>query len=233
MTNKEFLTEHGITPDNWIKPGVIPRKGITAVLHKPGVGCTTLFCDIMAKVTRGEQWPHEDWPVRQGSVLYVPQFELSLLFLRQVLAVEPRMECVLFANAADTIDSICAAAKRLADCQLVVIDPWHPGRHNSWLKPLQKLSVDLNLGVVFSCHYREKVTDVVAEQFGSVGWCALMRSILHLTQLGGSIRRLSTLKDNLAPATKSYFTIGTDQQGFPRIKWLEDFPDSHADDTAF
>jgi len=57
-----------LSPLEWLWPGYIPKGKFTILLGKPGVGKSTLFCEIAAHVTTGKPWP-DGSACPQGNVM--------------------------------------------------------------------------------------------------------------------------------------------------------------------
>lgn len=83
----------------WLWPGRIPRGKLTVIDGNPGVGKSTLTCDIAAHVTTGRTWPDGPNRLRPGAVLMLtsedgladtvrPRVELAGGDLSQVLVLE-------------------------------------------------------------------------------------------------------------------------------------------------
>ena len=121
----------------WLWAGRVPLGMITMFAGDPKLGKSFVTLAMAAAVSRGVPLPMSDVPNRPGSTILmsaeddpnrtiVPRLEAAGADLTKVHI----LESIILANGFETlpslradVDAITAAAVRLGDCRLIVIDP--------------------------------------------------------------------------------------------------------------
>ena len=127
----------GAAPVEWLWAGRVPLGMITMFAGDPKLGKSYVTLAMAAAVSRGLPLPMGDVPNQPGSTILmsaeddpartiVPRLDAAGADLTKVHI----LESVILANGSETlpslradIDAITAAAARLGDCRLIVIDP--------------------------------------------------------------------------------------------------------------
>lgn len=65
------LSEVAMEPIEWIWPGRLPRGALTLLEGDPGLGKSTLACDLVARVSAGRGMPGSDATSSPGTVLWL------------------------------------------------------------------------------------------------------------------------------------------------------------------
>jgi hypothetical protein len=122
---------------DWLWSGRVPLGMLTLFAGDPNLGKSYVTLAMAAAVSRGLALPMSDLPNRAGSTILMnaeddPSRTIKprLTAAGADLAKIHFVESVILANGSETlpslradIDAIMAAAARLGDCRLIVIDP--------------------------------------------------------------------------------------------------------------
>ncbi len=198
MSDAAFLRMSEIMPEpvRWLWEGRIPLGKVTILQGEPGVGKSTLVYDLAARVSRGSDMPlirgHD--PVVPGNVvIYSGGDELADTVRPRLDAAEADLTRIYAADREITPENVLPLKP-----VLIVIDPFSdylglgPDRHPiDAMRSLGRLAKRTGAAVLATQSVADSQDDLAREFY------ATPRSILTLTPLGLSGRRIAVTKSNL------------------------------------
>ena len=205
---------------DWLWWGRIPRGKVTVLAGQPGLGKSQLAAFLAAKVSKGGEWPFGEGKASLGSVLIViaedgagdtvisrlkvMNADLSRIHLMDVNKLQ-RNGCRF--DLLSDINLLEQELSRLADVQLVVIDPIaavlkSPTQQRAAGDRLQELGKRFNVAIVAVSHLTKAPQSTALNQvMGGIGLVAAARAVFVIAPENGTDRRLFlTVKNNLSAA---------------------------------
>jgi putative DNA primase/helicase len=235
---------------DWLWAGRVPLGMITMFAGDPKLGKSYVTLSMAAALSRGLPLPVSDLPNRTGSTILmsaeddpartiVPRLTAAGADLAKVHI----LESVLLANGSETlpslradIDAITAAAVRLGDCRLIVIDPVSAylngidDNRNAVLRgvltPLSRLAEQIGAAVLLVSHLtKRKSTNGRHRVMGSIAYVGACRAN-HLfvpDPHDPTGRRVLMLDNggNLAPSAATLAYVIEDRGSGPRVEWSD------------
>lgn len=239
----------------WLWPGRIPLGKLTTFAGNGGLGKTFVLCDIMARVSRGNDWPDESAnklnPSRclfisgeddPDDTLVPRMIELGADLTRIAFLRTEVLDRFTLADL-DTLDR--ALAQMGSDTRFVGIDPptAYLGGVNDHknaelrglLTPLMLWAKKHRLSVVFNTHVNKPQgakVEAMMRVMGSVAWVNAMRSAyMFAKDPADQERRLFVgMKNNLGGEKKGLAYKIEPTTALARISWLGEV-DTTADDA--
>jgi hypothetical protein len=252
-----------ITPREveWLWSGRVPLGMVTLFAGDPKLGKSFVTLAMAAAESRGVQLPGGLIPERAGSVVIlsaeddpartiVPRLKAAGTDLARIHLLEsviipgdtsdpkrplPPME--RFPSLCEDVGRIEAAAARLGDCRLIIIDPvtaylggvddHRNAELRGVLTPLKQLAERLNVAVVMVTHL-SKSSGVNGKHrvIGSIAYVGVSRAnflfVRDRTDMTG--RRVLMLDNggNLAPTAPTLAYVIEDRGDGPRVEWHDD-----------
>jgi hypothetical protein len=234
----------------WLWEGRVPLGMITMFAGDPKLGKSFVTLAMAAAVSGGLPLPFGGFSTRLGSTILmsaeddpartiIPRLTAAGADLSRIHIVES----VILANGAEAlpslrvdVDAVTAAASRLGDCRLIVIDPvsaYLNGVDDSRnaalrgaLSPLKSLSERLSAGVVLVSHLTKASSSSAKHRVaGSIAYVGACRAnfLFAADPHDPSGRRVLMLDNggNVAPPAPTLaFTI-EDLGGGPRVVWSD------------
>lgn len=199
--------------DNWV-----PRKSLTLLAGREGLGKSTIACGIAAQATRGELNPDainvaylntED----SRSITVKPRLEAANADLDRVYFIDVTTEegnAGSLTLPGDT--SLLEKALVEADVKLVILDAAKSAMHSKldgyrdddvrqFLEPLAAMCERNDIAIIGLVHFgKRESSDPGKLILGSVAWSQIARSVLSVAidEEGGLV--VTNTKGNLAPA---------------------------------
>jgi putative DNA primase/helicase len=232
----------------WLWSGRVPLGMITLFAGDPKLGKSLVTLDMAAAVSRGRPLPMSDLPSQPASAILmsaeddpnrtiVPRLEAAGADLTKVHV----LESIILANGFETLpslradaDAITAAAVRLGDCRLIVIDPVSSylkgidDNRNAALRgvltPLKTLAERLDAAVVLVSHLTKRGSANGKHRvMGSVAYVGACRANhLFIADPADPTGRRVLMLDNggnvAAPARTLAYLI-EDRGGGPKVVW--------------
>ncbi|WP_175934567.1 AAA family ATPase [Corynebacterium sp. Marseille-P4321] len=241
---------------DWLIPNWIPKRSLTLLAGREGLGKSTIACDIAAQATRGEltgapmrvaYLATEDSP----SITVKPRLQAAGADLENVYFFEVATETGGTGSLTLPGDTgLLARALVDQDVHLVVLDAAKSAMHGSldgyrdddvrqFLEPLASMADKHDIAVLGLVHFgKRESADPGKLILGSIAWSQIARSVLSVAakEDGGLV--VTNTKGNLAPATVSRevrivsATVDVDQGGSAevgRAEWGEETNISAAD----
>ena len=241
---------------DWLIPNWIPKRSLTLLAGREGLGKSTIACDIAAQATRGELTGEpmrvaylatEDSP----SITVKPRLQAAGADLENVFFFEVSTETGGTGSLTLPGDTgLLARALVDQDVHLVVLDAAKSAMHGSldgyrdddvrqFLEPLASMADKHDIAVLGLVHFgKRESADPGKLILGSIAWSQIARSVLSVAakEDGGLV--VTNTKGNLAPATVSRevrivsATVDVDQGGSAevgRAEWGEETNISAAD----
>lgn len=218
-------TEIKAEPIRWLWPGWLARGKLHLLAGAPGQGKTTIALALGAEVSRGGAWP-DGSRCKAGNVLIwsgeddpadtlVPRLVAAGADLKHTYFVQGTRqdgELLPFDPARDLV-SLTAAAERLGDVALVIVDPvvsavTGDGNKNTEvrraLQPLVDIGAGLGCAVLGISHFSKGSSgrDPTERVTGSVAFGAVARVVLvaaKVKQAEGDRRIFARAKSNIGP----------------------------------
>jgi len=228
-------------PIRWLWDRRIVRGKINSLAGAPGLGKTTILCDVIARLTNGVPLPGEpkDMPKRPVNCWYltneddcddtlVPLLENHGADMSRVLLTEE--DALLNSQGVKKMEEVIRERK----IELVVIDSltsWIPegtqtndmSPMSAFLKPFRAMAKRTGSAVLFVRHWAKSATVTKKAQaaIGSVAQTGMIRCELGVFKEKGEMV-LDRTKGNFAPplGRLTYAIVGksSDQPG--KVKWL-------------
>ena len=241
---------------DWLIPNWIPKRSLTLLAGREGLGKSTIACDIAAQATRGELTGEpmrvaylatEDSP----SITVKPRLQAAGADLENVFFFEVSTETGGTGSLTLPGDTgLLARALVDQDVHLVVLDAAKSAMHGSldgyrdddvrqFLEPLASMADKHDIAVLGLVHFgKRESADPGKLILGSIAWSQIARSVLSVAakEDGGLV--VTNTKGNLAPATVLRevrivsATVDVDQGGSAevgRAEWGEETNISAAD----
>lgn len=241
---------------DWLIPNWVPKRSLTLLAGREGLGKSTIACDIAAQATRGEltgtpmrvaYLATEDSP----SITVRPRLEAAGADLENVFFFEVSTETGNTGTLTLPGDTgLLTNALVDNDVHLVVLDAAKSAMHGSldgyrdddvrqFLEPLASMADKHDIAVLGLVHFgKRESADPGKLILGSIAWSQIARSVLSVAakEDGGLV--VTNTKGNLAPATVSRevrivsATVDVDQGGSAevgRAEWGEETNISAAD----
>lgn len=242
----------------WLWPGYVPLGAITVLDGDPGLGKSLVALDLAARVSRGAAMPDRSEGCSGQVLLLSAEDDAAATSVPRLRAAGANLERVFFLDGqvgADgerwpvllsDADVLAAAAERLKELRLIVIDPlmaFVPSdvdTHNDasvrrMMRRLAELAAERELAVLLVRHLnkREQGTPALYRGGGSIAIIAQCRSGLLVCRDpdddSGRRRLLQPTKSNLAPppAPLSYVIIAAPQAvpPAPQLAWAPARPE--------
>jgi hypothetical protein len=237
------------TKIKWLWQGRIPLGMMTTFAGSGGLGKTFVLLDIVARVSKGTQWPDGVAGNAPGSVLYISgEDNPNDTLVPRLIALEGDRSKVGFFKpevlgqfSLERIDMIEMALDQLGkDCRLICIDPptsflaGTDDHKNSELRelltPISQLAARRNVAVVFITHINKggggKV-DAVMRIIGSVAWSTAVRAA-HMfcedpndpAQSLFLVAKINGAKKRKGIAYKIKQLDENEVDGLARVEWL-------------
>ena len=241
---------------DWLIPNWIPKRSLTLLAGREGLGKSTIACDIAAQATRGEltgapmrvaYLATEDSP----SITVKPRLQAAGADLENVFFFEVSTETGGTGSLTLPGDTgLLTRALVDQDVHLVVLDAAKSAMHGSldgyrdddvrqFLEPLASMADKHDIAVLGLVHFgKRESADPGKLILGSIAWSQIARSVLSVAakEDGGLV--VTNTKGNLAPAIVSRevrivsATVDVDQGGSAevgRAEWGEETNISAAD----
>jgi hypothetical protein len=220
----------------WIWPGrfAIGKLGIIAGLPDEGKG--QIFCDIAARITRGELWPCHEGHAPQGNViLATAEDDISDTVVPRLLAAGAdltRIEIVrmvreenrdrMFSLISD-LDLLRDKILKVGDVRMVQIDPisaylgvrkidsFRTTDVRAVLSPITEFANELKVSVLGIMHFNKKtdVTNALLRISDSLAFGATARHVYAVVDDAQNKRKLFVkAKNNLAPPDTKALAYG-------------------------
>ncbi len=236
----------------WLWADRVPLGMITMFAGDPKLGKSFVTLALAAAVSRGLALPRSDLPSRAGSsILMSAEDDPARTIAPRLVAAGADLskihliDSVVLANGAETlpslradVDSICAAAARLGDCRLIVIDPVSASlkgvddNRNAALRgvlsPLKNLAERLGAAVVLISHLNKGASANGKHRvLGSIAYVGACRaSFLFVPDPRDPAGRRVLMLDNggnLAPlAPPLAYTIEDRDGRGPQVVWSDE-----------
>ncbi|MCT1683252.1 AAA family ATPase [Corynebacterium appendicis] len=241
---------------DWLIPNWIPKRSLTLLAGREGLGKSTIACDIAAQATRGEltgtpmrvaYLATEDSP----SITVRPRLEAAGADLENVFFFEIATETGGTGTLTLPGDTgLLTNALVDNDVHLVVLDAAKSAMHGSldgyrdddvrqFLEPLAGMADKHDIAVLGLVHFgKRESSDPGKLILGSIAWSQIARSVLSVAANEDGTLVVTNTKGNLAPATVSRevriisATVKVDQGGTAevgRAEWGEETNISAAD----
>jgi hypothetical protein len=238
-------------PVEWLWRGRIPLGMLTLFAGDPKLGKSFATVAVAAAVSRGAPMPDGDPPEGPGSVILmsaeddpartiVPRLKTAHAELARVHI----LESVILADGSEAWPSLAAdlatieaAAARLDDCRLIVVDPvsaylgglddHRNAELRGMLAPLKGLAERLNVAVILVTHLSKSGgTNAKHRVIGSIAYVGACRAnfLFARDRDDPSGRRVLMLDNggNLARAAPTLAYVIEDRGDGPHIEWLAD-----------
>lgn len=202
--------------DNWV-----PRRSLTLLAGREGLGKSTIACDIAARATRGElncapmnvaYLNTED----SRSITVKPRLQAARADLDRVFFIDVTTETGT-AGALTLPGDTSLLARQLVDHNvgLVILDAAKSAMHSSldgyrdddvrqFLEPLATMCDQHDIAVVGLVHFgKRESTDPGKLILGSVAWSQIARSVLSVAVDDEGTLIVTNTKGNLAPSQVS------------------------------
>jgi len=224
----------------WIWPNRLPLGSLAILEGLPEAGKTTLFCDIVARITTGRAMPDCRGGMSPQNVLIFEAEDSGSTVHNRLVSAGADMERVKIPETRATDHPIrfptdiseveaCAAKHHVS---LILIDPitaYAEGNLNndqsarSILTPLAQMAERLSAAVVIIRHLTKTGSgSPLLRGAGSIGIAGAARSVLLVAESPSDPeqRIIASVKSNLCrpPASLAFQTI--DVNGAVRINWL-------------
>jgi putative DNA primase/helicase len=234
---------------SWLWPGRIPLGKMTLFAGDPGLGKSFVTLDIVARVTRGTQWPDGARNEAAGNVILLsaeddpsdtirPRLEAAgadldkVHILEAVRHVKPNGESSLdhFSLQTDITALQDAAVSR--DVRLIVIDPISAylgstdshvnAKVRGLLAPLTALAQSLRFALVIVDHLSKSNRPALYRPNGSIGFTAAARAVWFFAKDPDASEQRLMLpgKLNLAPEqTGLGYALKENEPGTVVVEW--------------
>ena len=234
----------------WLWAGRVPLGMITMFAGDPKLGKSFVTLAMAAAVSRGRPLPMDDRPNQPGSaILMSAEDDPARTIVPRLAAAEADLtkvhilESVFLANGSEAlpslradVDAITAAASRLGDCRLIVVDPVSAylkgvdDHRNAVLRgvltPLTRLAEQLGIAVVLVNHLTKgSSANGKRRVLGSIAYVGACRAnyLFALDPHDAAGRRVLMLDNggNVAPAAPALAYVIDDTGGGPRVVWSD------------
>jgi hypothetical protein len=229
-----------IKPIEWLWDRRIVRGKLNSLAGFPGLGKTTILCDVIARLSRGGMLPDEPEGVTRDPVknwyltneddaddTIVPMLEAANYDPDHVRLTEE--DAVLDARGVDEMRKVI----KREGFGLVVIDSmtsWLPdgvdndkmGPMSAFMKPFRMVAKETGCSILFVRHWAKSATKAkkASAAIGSTAQTAMIRCEMAVIKTANGMV-LERTKGNLAPPNPLDYKIvgkGSDSPGF--VKWL-------------
>lgn len=210
-----------MSDDRWLWDGMIPRGALTVLAYKPDTRTTTVLCDIIGRITNGSNQPLEKPDgkrFQRGSVILLPSEDLEMTLLRSLEGASVDNSKLTLGFGTSSVESLVLGVGVEQDCQLIVLEDYHPETHESWLPELLALAQKRDLAVLVTVLCKTDLTGVVLRG-GTSLLGSMLRLILYLQSIEDGLC-LSTVKNNLAAHSSYALRVITNDQSLPEVEWL-------------
>lgn len=234
---------------DWLLDNWVPRRSMTLLAGREGLGKSTIACGIAAQATRGElngppmnvaYLNTED----SRSITVKPRLEAAGADLDRVFFIDVTTETGntgALNLPGDT--SLLASALAEQDVKLVILDAAKSAMHSSldgyrdddvrqFLEPLSAMCDKQDMSIIGLVHFgKRESTDPGKLILGSVAWSQIARSVLSVAANEEGTLVVTNTKGNLAPAQISRearlesVTVATDDgksTEVGRVVWGDD-----------
>lgn len=240
----------------WLIPNWIPKRSLTLLAGREGLGKSTIACDIAAQATRGEL---TGWPLRVAylatedspSITVKPRLQAAGADLDRIFFFEVATETGGTGTLTLPGDTgLLTRALVDNDVQLVILDAAKSAMHGKldgnkdddvrqFLEPLAAMADTHNIAVIGLVHFgKRESADSGKLILGSIAWSQIARSVLSVAANEEGTLIVTNTKANLAPKTISRevrivsATVPVDRGGTAevgRAEWGEETTVSAAD----
>jgi hypothetical protein len=119
----------------WLWPEHLPIGGLVLITGVTGVGKTYLICDVIARITTGQDWPDGAKGGAPGNIIALTAEDNAKEFRRRLTGAGADLTRVKILKSvrrnardelfllAEDLDKLTAACRDLADVRLITIDP--------------------------------------------------------------------------------------------------------------
>jgi putative DNA primase/helicase len=233
---------------DWLWSGRVPLGMITMFAGDPKLGKSYVTLAMAAALSQGLPLPFSDQPERPGStILMSAEDDPARTIVPRLIAGGADLtkvhvlESVILANGSETlpslwadIDAITAAAARLGDCRLIVIDPVSAylkgvdDNRNAALRgvltPLNRLAEGLGAAVVLVNHLtKARSTNGKHRVLGSIAYVGACRAnhLFVADPHDPTGRRVLMLDNggNVAPPAPALAYAIENRASGPRVEW--------------
>ena len=235
----------------WLWDGRVPLGMLSLWAGAPKVGKSYVSLSMAAGVTRGAAAPHGSIPEAPASVILMSaEDDPSRTIIPRLMAAGADLarvhilESVVLAGGNETLPSlrtdmaqIAAAADRLGDCRLIVVDPvsaylggvddHRNAEVRGILSPLKAMAERLNAAVVLLSHLSKGgSTNAQQRVIGSIAYVGACRAnFLFVKDREDPTGRRVLMLDNggnLAPPASTLAYRIEDRGEGTRVEWLDD-----------
>ena len=255
-----ILRASEVTPKRmeWLWPGRIPLGKLVAFAGPGGIGKTMVLMDLVARITRGAEWPFAKGEcANQGQCLYLSaEDEPDDTLVPRLIQCKADLSKVCFLKNAVldyfTMADMKTLDRALRECggdvRLAVFDPPTSfvgavdDHKNAELRqlfgPLKSWAAKNKITIIFNTHINKSTSnpDAAGRVIGSVAWVNAPRAAYLFTRdADDPTRRLVSLfKQNLGPERPSMvYRIVTEETILgqqARVEWVEEV-DTTADEA--
>ena len=200
-------------PVEWIWPGRLVAGNLNVIAGYPGLGKSTLSCDIAARVSAGLDWPNHEGRATPGDVLIVnvedslphtvvPRLRAAGADMSRIAAVDglflPGQEEATDFDISVGIEALKNYLAEIPTLSLIVLDPisallgHRVDSHNEVsvrraLRPLAGLAVQWDVGIVAIAHLNKNTAqDAISRVGGSGAFTAAPRAVYAVADLCGN-----------------------------------------------
>ena len=199
--------------DNWV-----PRRSLTLLAGREGLGKSTIACGIAAQATRGEL---DGRPMNVAylntedsrSITVKPRLEAAGADLNRVFFIDVETEKGNSGNLSLPGDTgLLARALAAENVSLVILDAAKSAMHSSldgyrdddvrqFLEPLAAMCDEHDMAVIGLVHFGKRESNDPGKLIlGSVAWSQIARSVLSVAVDDEGTLVVTNTKGNLAPA---------------------------------
>ena len=234
---------------HWVWPGYIPAGKLTLLAGDPGMGKSTIVCDLLARISKGTYLPSGERSITGTSLVasaedsaedtIVPRLIASNADLKRVGVIrevreegeiENETRYLMFPRDLKILREVLIAK----GVRVLVIDPLNAFIDKGTdtykdqdmrliLHPLESIAEETGTAIVIVAHLTKKEdTSTLYRVGGSIGFIGASRSVLAVTALDDGTRVLYSLKSNLSmrPPSLSYETKQVRKEMTATNQWL-------------
>lgn len=243
----------------WLWAGRIPRGKLTLLVGDPGLGKSLLTLDLVARVTRGIDFP-DGVKCEPGSAIIFsceddpsdtirPRLDVAGADVGRVFLIPAVRDVTRDGKAVERsfdlstdMSMLREAIDQTPDVRLIIIDPvsgYMPGTDShsnaevrSMLAPLAKLAADYKLSILAITHLRKSSGQVLHRAIGSIAFAAAARAVWAVArETEESDRRVFLpVKNNLAVDTHGLAFRVEGKDGVARVVWEQGAVSTSIDD---
>jgi archaellum biogenesis ATPase FlaH len=218
----------------WIWPGYIPAGKLTIIAGDPGMGKSTIVCDLVSRISRGTFLPSGNRGVTGMSLIASAEDAASDTIVPRLISAGADLQKVgIIREVRDGDDAedthflsfprdLDLLRQTLIDrgCRVLIIDPLNAFLEKGTdtykdqdmrrvLHPLESIAEESGTSILVVAHLNKKEdTSTLYRIGGSIGFIGAARSVLAVARMDDDTRVLYSLKNNVAvrPPSLSYET---------------------------